>query len=140
MKYLLDTNAVIALLNDTGSRTARRARRHKSADIGVSAIVVHELYYGAFKSQRTARNVALVDSLEFEVIEFDQEDAKQAGEVRALLAARGAPIGPYDVLIAGQARARKLTLVTRNTAEFARVPDLRIEDWESAGEKKGFVT
>ena len=136
MKYFLD---VIALLNDTRSRTARRARRHKPADVGISAIVVHELYYGAFKSQRRARNVALIDALQFEVMEFDQfdqEDAKQAGEVRALLAARGAPIGPCEVLIAGQARARKLILVTRNTAEFARVPDLRIEDWESERGKK----
>lgn len=136
MKYLLDANAVIALLNDTRSRTARRARRHKPGDVGISAIVVHELYYGAFKSQRTASNVALIDALQFEVMEFDQEDARQAGEVRALLAERGAPIGPYDVLIAGQARARKLVLVTRNTAEFARVPDLRIEDWESERGKK----
>ena len=136
MRYLLEANAVIALLNDTKSRTARRARRHKPGDIGISAIVVHELYYGAFKSQRAARNVALVDGLQFEVMEFDQEDARQAGEVRALLAARGAPIGPYDVLIAGQARARRLILVTRNTAEFARVPDLRIEDWESEPGKK----
>jgi tRNA(fMet)-specific endonuclease VapC len=130
MKYLLDANAVIALLNDTTSRTARRARRHKPGDVGISAIVVHELYYGAFRSQRTARNVALIDALQFEVLELDHPDAREAGEIRALLAARGAPIGPYDVLIAGQARARKLTLVTRNTAEFVRVPDLRIEDWE----------
>ena len=136
MKYLLDANVVIALLSDTRSRTARRARRHKPGDVGISAIVVHELYCGAFKSQRTARNVALIDALQFEVMEFVQEDARQAGEVRALLAARGAPIGPYDVLIAGQARARKLVLVTHNTAEFARVPDLRIEDWESERGKK----
>ena len=136
MKYLLDANAVIALLNDTKSGTARRARRHKPGDVGISAIVAHELYYGAYKSQRMARNVALIDSLQFEVLEFDQEDAKQAGEIRALLALRGAPIGPYDVLIAGQAKARRLTLVTRNTAEFARVQDLRIEDWESGRGKK----
>jgi tRNA(fMet)-specific endonuclease VapC len=136
MKYLLDANAVIALLNDAKSKTARRARRHKPGDVGISAIVAHELYYGAYKSQRIARNVALVDSLQFEVLEFDQEDARQAGEIRALLALRGSPIGPYDVLIAGQAKARKLTLVTRNTAEFARVHDLRIEDWERARGKK----
>jgi tRNA(fMet)-specific endonuclease VapC len=136
MKYLLDANAVIALLNDTKSRTARRARRYKPGDVGISAIVAHELYYGAYRSQRTTSNVALVDSLQFEVLEFDQEDARQAGEIRALLALRGTPIGPYDVLIAGQAKARRLTLVTRNTAEFARVQDLRIEDWESARGKK----
>ncbi|HXA16898.1 MAG TPA: type II toxin-antitoxin system VapC family toxin [Thermoanaerobaculia bacterium] len=136
MRYLLDANAVIALLNDTKSKTARRARRHKPTDVGIPAIVVHELYYGAFKSQRVERNVALIDALKFEIVEFDQEDSKHAGEIRALLARRGAPIGPYDVLIAGQARARQLTLVTRNTSEFARVPDLRIEDWESDRGKK----
>lgn len=128
--HLLDTNAVIALLNDPNSRTGRRAQRHKPQDIGISAIVAHELYYGAFKSQRVTRNVALVDTLRFEVVEFDHEDARQAGELRALLAGRGTPIGPYDVLIAGQARARGLVLVTRNTAEFERVSGLRIEDWE----------
>jgi tRNA(fMet)-specific endonuclease VapC len=136
MKYLLDANAVIALLNDTKSRTARRARRHKPGEVAISAIVAHELYYGAYRSQRTARNVALIDSLQFEVVEFDQDDARESGEIRALLALRGTPIGPYDVLIAGQAKARRLTLVTRNTAEFARVPDLRIEDWESVRGKK----
>jgi tRNA(fMet)-specific endonuclease VapC len=136
MTYLLDANAIIALLNDTNSSTAQRARRHKPQDVGISAIVAHELYYGAFKSQRASRNVALVDSLRFEVVEFDREDARQAGEVRALLAARGTPIGPYDVLIAGQARARELILVTHNTAEFGRVPGLRIEDWERGSGKK----
>ncbi len=136
MKYLLDANAVIALLNDAKSRTARRARRQKPGDVGVSAIVLHELYYGAHKSQRVALNVAAVDSLRFSVVDFDEEDARHAGELRALLRSRGAPIGPYDVLIAGQAKARKLTLVTRNTAEFARVPDLRIEDWERERGKK----
>jgi tRNA(fMet)-specific endonuclease VapC len=136
MKYLLDANAAIVLLNDPKSRTARRARRLKPSDVGISVIVLHELYFGAFKSQRTARNVALIDGLQFEVLEFDEDDAKQAGEIRALLRARGTPIGPYDVLIAGQAKARKLTLVTANTTEFARVPDLRIDDWESERGKK----
>ena len=51
--------------------------------------------------------------------------------IRAFLAARGTPIGPYDVLIAGQAVARNVTLVTHNVAEFGRVPRLRIEDWET---------
>ena len=136
MKYLLDSNTVIALLNDTKSRTARRARRQKPGDIGISAIVLHELYYGAHKSQRVALNVAAVDSLRFSVVHFDEEDARNTGELRALLRSRGTPIGPYDILIAGQAKARRLTLITRNTAEFARVPDLRIDDWESARGKK----
>jgi tRNA(fMet)-specific endonuclease VapC len=99
--------------------------------VAVSAIVAHELFYGAFKSRRAAENVALIDALQFEVIEFDREDARQAGEVRALLAACGGTIGPFDVLIAGQALARNLTLVTHNTGEFGRVPGLAIEDWEA---------
>lgn len=130
MRYLLDTNAVIALLNDRNSRLAQRARQNKPGDIGISAIVSHELFYGAFKSQRAARNVTLVDSLQFEVLEFDKEDSRQAGEIRAALAVKGMPIGPYDVLIAGQAVARNLILVTHNTDEFGRVPGLQIEDWE----------
>ena len=136
MKYLLDANTVVALLNNTNSLAAQRARRHKPHDVGISAVVAHELYYGAFKSQRAARNVALVDALQFEVVEFDAKDARQAGRVRALLAARGTPIGPYDVLIAGQASARELILVTHNTAEFGRVPGLRIEDWARPRGKK----
>src|SRR5262245_51119214 len=103
MRYLLDTNAVIGLLNDSNSKLAQRARQEKPADMAIPAVVAHELFYGAFKSQRAAHNVALVDALQFAVIEFDKEDARQAGEVRALLAAKGTPIGPYDVLIAAQA-------------------------------------
>ncbi len=131
MRYLLDANAVIALLNDTTSRLALRARREKPSDLAISAIVAHELFYGAFKSQRTAQNVALVDALQFAVLEFDKEDARQAGQLRAFLASKGRPIGPYDVLIAGQAMARNLILVTHNTGEFGRVPKLRVEDWQT---------
>jgi tRNA(fMet)-specific endonuclease VapC len=131
MRYLLDANVVIGLLNDATSKLARRARRERPADIAISAIVTHELFCGAFKSRRAAQNVALIDALQFAVLEFDKEDARQAGEVRALLASRGAPIGPYDVLIAGQAKARNLILVTHNTDEFGRVPGLRFDDWQA---------
>jgi tRNA(fMet)-specific endonuclease VapC len=131
MRFLLDANAVIALLNDATSKLARRARRERPGDVSISAIVAHELFYGAFKSRRTGHNVAVVDALQFAVLEFDKEDARQAGQVRAHLAARGTPIGPYDVLIAGQAVARNLILITNNTNEFGRVPGLRIEDWQA---------
>jgi tRNA(fMet)-specific endonuclease VapC len=128
-RYLLDTNAIIALLNDAESPLARRVRQYKPADICISSIVAHELFYGAFKSQRAERNVALVDSLQFEVLEFDKEDARQAGQVRAYLALNGTPIGPYDSLIAGQAKARNMVLVTGNIDEFKRVEGLIIENW-----------
>lgn len=86
-------------------------------------------YYGAYKSQRSAANVARVDALQFEVVPFDTEDAQHAGEIRAHLIAAGTPIGPYDALTAGQARARQLVLVTHNVRELERVPRLQFEDW-----------
>lgn len=131
MRYLLDTNAVAALFNEPDGRIAHRLHQQVPSDIALSAVVVHELYFGAFKSQRREGNLALIDGLQFEVIALDREDAKCAGEIRAALSAQGRPIGPYDVLIAGQARARNLTLVTRNFREFQRVPGLRVEDWEA---------
>ena len=91
---------------------------------------MHELYVGAFKSQRRAHKLARVDAWRFEVLPLDTEDAHHAGEIRACLAAQGIPIGAYDILIAGQARARGLVLITRNLREFARVPGLNTEKWQ----------
>ena len=129
MLYLLDSNAVISLLNDQQGRVSQRVRTLLPADFGLSSVVMHELYFGAYKSQQRDRNLTLVDNLRFEVVPFDQEDARHAGDIRSALAAQGVPIGGYDVLIAGQARARALTLVTRNVREFERVVGLRIENW-----------
>lgn len=130
MKFLLDANAVIGLLGGNAGLLAR-ARRQAPQDIGIPAVAAHELFYGAYKSRRQAHNLALLDGLQLEVLEFDKEDARQAGEIRAALSAMGTPIGPYDVLVAGQARARDLALVTHNVGEFSRVNGLRIENWQS---------
>ncbi len=129
MKFLLDSNAVVAILKG-GADIRERLRRYEPDDFGIPAVVAHELFYGAYKSARMAENLARVEALQFEVVNFDRDDARKAGELRARLAVAGAPIGPYDVLIAGQALSRSLRLVTHNTREFARVPKLRIEDWE----------
>ena len=94
MRYLLDANAVIALLKDTTSPIARRIRRYAPRDFGVSAVVIHELYYGAFKSQRVEHNVARVDALQFPVLEFDEEDARQAGQIRRISRQKGRPSVP----------------------------------------------
>ncbi len=129
MKFLLDNNAVIALMKGHTGFLAR-LRQHKSADFAMPSIVAHELFYGAYKGRRMAENLARVEALQFEVLEFDREDAQRAGELRALLTAAGKPIAPYDVLIAGQAWARDLILITHNLREFQRVPHIRVEDWE----------
>lgn len=129
MKYLLDTNAVISLLK-AQPMLSGRIRKHAPADFGLPAVVAHELFYGAYKSQKWAANLAVVEALQFEVLEFDKEDARQAGAIRAVLTSARKSIGPCDVLIAGQTRARGLILITHNTSEFARVDGLKIEDWE----------
>jgi tRNA(fMet)-specific endonuclease VapC len=131
VRYLLDANAVIVLLNGRNPKLAQRLRRESLADVGVSAIVLHELYYGAFRSSRPAANLAVVDQLQFSIVSFEKEDSRSAGQVRAQLRAKGTPIGPYDVLVAGQALGRQLVLVTHNRREFARVIGLVTEDWET---------
>jgi tRNA(fMet)-specific endonuclease VapC len=129
MRFLLDTNAVIGLLKSTSSPLAEAVRRLSPADIGLSAIVVHELYFGAYKSARRDQNIGRLDALRFEIIPFDREDAVASGAIRAALGESGTPIGPFDVLIAGQALCRGLVLVTANTREFSRVEGLSIENW-----------
>ncbi|POR56095.1 tRNA(fMet)-specific endonuclease VapC [Paraburkholderia eburnea] len=131
MKFLLDTNAVIAILKGD-SAVLGRLHEYSPSDFGLPSIVAHELYFGAYKSHRSVENVARVGALQFEIVSFDTEDAQHAGEIRAYLAAAGTPIGPYDALIAGQARARQLVLVTHNVREFARVEGLHIEDWQAS--------
>ena len=139
IRYLFDTNACIALLNGTSSPLAARVRRHRPSEIALPAMVVYELYFGAgqvspaytasIKSLQRDRNIDLLDRLLLEIVPFDASDARMAGSVRAGLEAVGCPIGPIDTLIAGQALARNLTLVTANTREFYRVEGLRCEDW-----------
>ncbi len=131
MRFLLDTNAVIALLGQKSESLLDRVLHCTEGDIGLPTIVSHELYFGAYKSQKVSFNLETIRLLltDFVLLPFDNEDARQAGEIRAKLKTAGTPIGPYDVLIAGQAKARDLVLVSNNVREFERVPDLRLEDW-----------
>lgn len=127
--YLLDTNVIIALLKGNPAVT-RAVRPHRPSELATSSIVLHELYFSAYKGD-SRRAFNDLTTLSLEVLSFSDEDAIRAGEIRAYLQVRGTPIGPYDVLIAGQALARDLTLVTRNTSEFERVEGLRVENWEA---------
>jgi tRNA(fMet)-specific endonuclease VapC len=130
----LDTNVVIAVLNDRTSPALARIEAAISAGdtLAISSIVLYELWYGAAKSARPERNAQrIVDFLAgpIEVLPFEPADAEEAGEIRAALEHAGTPIGPYDVLVAAQARRRDALLVTANEREFARVPRLKFEDW-----------
>lgn len=131
IEYLLDTNTVIALVGNKSDAVLRRLDRVKPGAVGISSIVAHELYFGAFKSRRVEHNLETLRLLfsDLVILDFDRGDARAAGEIRAGLARKGTPIGPFDVLIAVQAKHRGATLVTNNIGEFRRVEELRLEDW-----------
>jgi tRNA(fMet)-specific endonuclease VapC len=129
----LDTNAVIAAINGSkpGVRRRLEAAIAGGAPIGVPTIVLFEMRYGIAKSGRPRENAAMLAAfLTLDVIlwPFEPADAEEAGDIRVEFERVGTPIGPYDVLIAAQARRRGALLVTANTGELTRVPGLRTED------------
>ncbi len=128
---MLDTNAVITLLSGKSAKFLSRIYAYPPGVLAMPTIVAHELYFGAFRSQRVAHNLDMFRRLTVDmiVLDFSLEDARVSGEVRASMAAQGLPVGHYDVLIAGQAKARGLTVVTNNVKEFSRVAGLSVEDW-----------
>jgi len=112
---------VIKELND-GSRLA------------VSSVSAFELWYGVAKSLRTESNTRKLTTFLanwVNLLDFDEEDARVAGRLRAELESLGRPIGQYDLLIAGQALRHKMTLVTANALEFGRIKGLSWEDWST---------
>jgi tRNA(fMet)-specific endonuclease VapC len=134
VNYLLDTNACIALMN--GVPVTVRSRFEKAirqeSKVYISSIVAFELWYGIANSARIEINTQRLEVLLSSAavaLPFDQEDSRAAGSIRANLQAVGRPIGAYDYLIAGQALARQLTLVTANVSEFSRVKGLVWQDW-----------
>ena len=136
MRFLLDTNACIRILNGTSPDVIRRLEGLEPADIAMSAVVRAELVYGARKSENVAANLRLVDAFfePFVCLPFGDREADAYGSLRADLERGGRPIGPNDLLIAATALTHSLTLVTHNLSEFARVPGLKVEDWESTGD------
>ncbi len=134
MNYLLDTNAVIALLRNNPPRVRDRLRLvvSRGAAVAVSSIVLYELWYGVARSERRRENAERLRvflSGNIAVVPFGEEDAMAAGDLRAALERAGTPVGPYDLLIAAQARRNGTTLVTANVSEFARVDGLVWQDW-----------
>jgi len=136
VSYLLDANAVVALLPNKPTKVRERYRKAEaSADyLALSSVVLFELWYGVAKSSHVPANterLRILLSGNLDLLDFDDEDAKTAGQVRADLEKSGNPIGAYDLLIAGQALRRGLTVVTANTTEFGRVTGLSWQDWSN---------
>jgi tRNA(fMet)-specific endonuclease VapC len=134
LRYLLDTDVCIAVINGKSPRVEAEVVRElkTGSQLLTSSVSVFELWYGVEKSQRKAANAQRLLSFLADYVttlDFDDEDARAAGKVRAELEAAGRPISGYDLLIAGQALHHQTTLVTANVREFSRVQDLSVEDW-----------
>lgn len=130
----LDTNIAIHVINRRlpAVRLRLAEQLRLGTEIGLSAIALFEMRYGHACSDSSGESDRLLAEFlvpGIAVLPFDAEDAAHAGDIRAHLESKGTPIGPYDCLIAAQARRRGAALVTANVREFARVPGLMLVDW-----------
>ena len=134
MKYLLDANTCIRILNSSNDEVLRRFTACQPADIVLCSVVKAELLYGARRSARIEFNLKRLEhfSAPLQSLPFDESCVHDYGLIRADLTAKGTPIGANDLMIAAITRAHDLILVTHNTGEFNRVAGLWIEDWENA--------
>lgn len=131
MKYLLDTNVCVDFLNRRYPSVTERIRISSPEDLCLSSVVVAELRYEADRSERRGENHERLDVLtaEIQCLDFDLAAARVYGSIRAALEAEGAPIGPYDMMIAAHALSQGLILVTDNEREFRRISELEVENW-----------
>jgi tRNA(fMet)-specific endonuclease VapC len=135
LRYLLDTNIVIDVLKRRPVEvlSAFNANAHRMA---ISAITLAELMHGAEKSSKVAENLLVVEDFcsRLQVLPYTARAAQHYGAIRAVLEKTGKPIGVNDLHIAAHARSEGLVVVTNNTAEFARVPGLEIQNWVNPAE------
>ena len=131
MQYLLDTNICIYLIKKRPSEVLEQFKQHSPQDVAISTITLFELQSGIEKSQYRQASEGALDKLlsPIDLIDFDRSSAIEAANIRAQLEKKGMPIGSYDLLIAGLARSRGMTLVSNNTKEFERVVGLELENW-----------
>lgn len=133
MRYLLDTNACIRLLNNSSPPLVARMQQTAPSDVALCSVVKAELIFGAYRSTRAAENLRLLERFfaPFTSLAFDDHCVEQFGRMHASLQEQGTPIGPYDLMIAATTVAADLILVTANVREFERVVGLRFENWEN---------
>lgn len=131
IKYLLDTNICIYIMNQRPLKIIHKFKQFNVGDIGISTITVSELQYGAVKSKNPKLNVQRVEEFlaPLELLPYDHNAANFYGEIRYNLEKKGQVIGPLDMLIAAHALSNDIILVTNNEKEFQRVNNLRIENW-----------
>lgn len=131
MTWLLDTCTVSDFVKGQAGVLAR-LKTTPPQSISISAVTRMEIEYGLqLHPARTEKLAPVIDAFlaSITVLPFENADAKAAGTIRAVLQKRGRPIGAYDIMIAGTALARGLTVVTSNVGEFERIEGLRVENW-----------
>ena len=131
MNFMLDTNICIYIIKRKPLNVLERFKQTEISQIGISAITLSELSYGVSKSSKPAQNqIALAQFIApLEILPYDDNAAQYYGNLRTLLEKQGTTIGSLDMLIAAHALSVACTLVTNNTKEFSRIPNLKIENW-----------
>lgn len=132
--FLLDTDTVIFILKGHPA-VIENLRRHRQYPVKISIVTLMELYYGAFKSQRLAGNLAKIKTVEqaVEVIAMGLETAEIFGMLKAQLESQGQRLDDFDLAIAACALTHNLTLVTNNSAHFTRIDGLKLINWCEGG-------
>lgn len=131
MKYVLDTNVVIAALNGNDAVRARLATI-APGDVCLAVVVLAELLHGARRSRRSAENLARLNALAdtLATLDVDRAVAERYGVVRAQLESRGRPKSDFDLVIACTALTNDATLVTHDHGLLdGEISELRTEDW-----------
>lgn len=131
MKYMLDTNICIYVIKNKPAKVLKKFAQIDTNDICISSITSSELWYGVYKSSSFERNaIALEEFLSpLTILEYDENDSKIYGKVRANLENKGNIIGSMDLLISAHALSKNLILVSNNLKEFRRVQGLKLENW-----------
>ncbi|MBW2739047.1 MAG: type II toxin-antitoxin system VapC family toxin [Deltaproteobacteria bacterium] len=132
MKYLLDTNICIYVINEKPEKVLRKFEQYPVHEFGISSITHAELQYGIEKSKNKGTNQNALDEflLPLTILPFHGKRLVACyGEIRALLESKGKTIGPLDMLIAAYALSLDLTIISNNIKEFSRIPNLKCENW-----------
>ena len=132
MKYLLDTNICIYIINERPEKVLQKFEQYPVSDFGISSITHAELQYGVKKSTNTNTNQVALDEflLPLTILPFHGKKLVTCyGEIRTSLESKGKTIGPLDMLIAAHALSLDLTIISNNIKEFSRIPNLNCENW-----------
>ena len=131
MRYMLDTNTCINIIKYHPSKAQKKLATVAVGAVGISSIVLAELWYGvAHSAKRTHNEQALAEFVEYvSISDWPQQAAPEYGRIRSQLRNKGTPIGAMDLLIAVHALTLGATLVTDNITEFRRVSNLKVENW-----------